>query len=55
LVYVFLGGGWKLFVLGGDGWKFFGSPRQRLKFCKDLLKNFLVLRNFRIKKSKNDN
>jgi hypothetical protein len=49
------GGGWKLFVLGGGGWKFFGSRRQRLKFFTDLLKKFLNLRNFRIKKAKNDN
>jgi hypothetical protein len=41
--------------LGSDGWKFFGSRHQRLKFFKDLLKNFLVSRNFRIKRAKNDN
>jgi hypothetical protein len=41
--------------VGGGGWRFFGSQRRRLKFFQDFLKNFVVSRNFRIKKAKNDN
>jgi hypothetical protein len=48
-----LGNRWRrleTFGLGGSGWKFFGSQRQRLKFFKDLLKKFLSFEKFSHKK-----